>query len=332
MLFAGLLCDFWGLRPVVLFGSVSLAVSLLALSGAPSYPRAISAILGAALGASCLATASVVLMPHALFGQDETAASLHVGTVFFPLGALVAATFADILFRITDQRRALAVLAFLCLVPAFFVPLIQASHLDFAPSAGSRLALFGGLDLWLAGLVLFFYAPLEASISLWAATYLTTSEEDGKPRGGWVLPAFWALFLSSRLLAGLAGHAGLLSDGKTAWLLVLPALLAAVVLGNLAGVSKGGATGVMVLGFLMGPIYSALLAMVFLTPSLERTHAPGLAYGALFAAGSVGSAVFAPLLAPRPEQRTLQAAIRWPLLLALLVGIAAVAFALVASA
>jgi len=87
-----------GLRPVILFGSVSLAVSLFSLSGAPSYPRAISAILGAALGASCLATASIVLMPYARVGKDETAASSMSAPSSSP-GALVAATFADILFR-----------------------------------------------------------------------------------------------------------------------------------------------------------------------------------------------------------------------------------------
>jgi hypothetical protein len=329
MFFAGLLCDFWGLRPVMLFGSAILAVSLFALAGTPTFARAVAAVLGAALGASCLATASLVLMPHALFGEDETTASLLVGTVFFALGALVASTLADVLFRTIDQRRALAVLAFLCLVPAFFAPLIEAPYLDFAASNAPRLALFGGLDVWLAALVFFFYAPLEAAISLWAATYLTTDEE-GRPRGRWILPSFWALLLSSRLLAGLAGHAGLWGDGNAGWLLVLPALLTAVALGNLAGVSKGGGLSVLVIGFVLGPILPTLLAMLFLCPTLKHTHAPGLACGALFAAGSAGSALFAPLLAPRPEQRPLHVAVRWPLALSLLVLVAAVAFALVA--
>ncbi len=327
MLLAGLLCDFWGVRPVLIAGSFALAVSLFALSAAPAFGRAVPAILLAALGAALLTTGSVVLMPRALFGTDETAASLHVGTVFFAFGALLAATLADVLFRVTDQRRALAFLALVCLVPAFLAAVADGRHLDVHSPGASLTALGGSLDLWLAVVLMFLYAPLEAAVSLWVAAYLV--DEKDQRHGTWLLPLFWCLFLSSRLLLGLAGHAGLLSDAHIGWFLVMPALLAAVILGNLAGVRKENATAwVLLLGFAMGPIFSTLLAMVFLMPGLRQAHAPGVAYGALFAAGSAGSLLLAPLLVPRPG-RTPQVAVRGPLLLALVLTTTALGFWLV---
>jgi fucose permease len=328
MLLAGLLCDVVGVRLVLLTGSLALALALIALSAPASPGRAVSAVLAAALGGAFLMTGSVVLMPHALFGRDELAASLHVGTVFFAFGALLSATLADILFRAADRRRALLLLGLLCLAPAFFAAL--AGNVP-GPTGAQWASLADSLDLWLAGLLLFLYAPLEASISLWVAAYLTEGPDDGPRRGAWLLPLFWCLFLGSRLLIGLLGHAGLLGDAHAGWLLVGPAVLVVVLLGNLAGVGKAhAAPWVLAVGFAMGPIFSSLLAMVFLMPGLQRAQAPGAAYGALFAAGSAGSALLAPFLMPGP-QGSPQSAMRVPLALALLLAGTALAFWLVAT-
>jgi len=81
----------------------------------------------------------------------------------------------------------------------------------------------------------------------------------------------------------------------------LVSLLAAVVIGNLAGASYRGRprAGLILLGILLGPVFPTLLAIIF------RHVAPaeqGLAYGVVFAAGSLGSLLLSPLLALRARQ------------------------------
>jgi hypothetical protein len=332
VLLAGLLVDLAGARLAVVVGSVALALALLGLGGTPTYRRAVVGVLTAAFAAAALGTASIVLMPRAFFGADQTAASLQVGTVFFALGALLAATLADLVFRALPQGRALALLAFLGLLPAFLVPLAEDRHFPSGPGGGVA-ALLADPDLWLGGLVLFFYAPLEAAVTAWAAAPRprpAPAEEENGPPPAWLLPGFWATFLASRLVVGLAGHAGFLSDAAAPWVLVGAALLAAVVLGNLAGAPPGGrALWVLGLGFVLGPIFPSLLAMVFLMPGMQRAPAPGVAAAILFAAGSAGSALLAALVPVPAAPATLRpAAFRVPLLFALLLTVAALTFGL----
>jgi fucose permease len=136
------------------------------------------------------------------------------------------------------------------------------------------------------------------------------------------------MFLVSRLGVGLLQHAGHLGDGWGPWLLVVPALLAAVVLGNLAGtVNPANARlGLMLLGLFLGPIFPTLLGMVFRTPGLHE--AQGTAYGVLFAGGSVGTLVLAPLIGAAVRRGAPQAALRVPMLLALVLTAAALLFSL----
>jgi fucose permease len=171
MLLAGVLLDAWGRRPVMILGSVLLTLALLGLSARPAYGRALLAVLGVGLGAAALSVASVVLMPRAFFGVPETVASLNVGTVFIALGALVTPALTDVLLESVGLRRTLALLAFVCLVPAFVAALPAGADLG-APQPRGVAEVFGTPDVWLAGLVFFFYAPLEAAVSLWATTYL----------------------------------------------------------------------------------------------------------------------------------------------------------------
>jgi fucose permease len=329
MLLAGVLLDAWGVRAVLILGSLLLTLALLGLSARPAYGRALLAVLAAGLGASALSAASVVLMPSAFFGVPETVASLNVGTVFIALGALVTPVLTDVLLGWVGLRRTLALLAFVCLVPAFVAALPARWELS-APRPAGAAELFGTPDVWLAGLVFFFYAPLEAAVSLWATTYLARLGY-GERRATWLLAGFWGAFLASRLLVGLAQHAGHLRDPDAwgPWLLVIPALLAAVVLGNLAGATspRSARVGLLLLGLFLGPIFPTLLGMVFRTPGLHE--AQGTAYGVLFAVGSVGTLVLAPLIGAGVRRGTPQTALRLPMLLALVLTATGLLFSLV---
>src|SRR2546421_6262162 len=88
MLFSGVFLDEWGARPVLIAGSLVLALAVISLGARPTYTRAFVAVLFAGLGAAMVSTASLVLMPRAFF-PTEPAASLNLGNVFFALGALI---------------------------------------------------------------------------------------------------------------------------------------------------------------------------------------------------------------------------------------------------
>jgi fucose permease len=323
MLLNGVLIDLWGVRGVMALGSVVTALAIYSLALQPTYARAFTAILLAGLGGAGLSTASIVLMPQA-FPPLQSAAALNLGNVFFALGALITPVLADVLLRTLEFRRTVSLLALLCLVPA--VACVLPGNLSLTEQA-SRSTLQGLIEsplLWLAGLVFFFYAPLEGSLSIWATTYLTELGH-GEHRAAWLLSGFWTTFLASRLLAAFALHR-LPETWNPWWPMVLLALLAAVVLGNISGTARPrrARLGLLVLGFLLGPIFPTLVAMLF------RWHpqAQGTAYGLMFAIGSLGSLILAPVIGASARRRNVQTALRIPMLLALWLTAAALLFGL----
>lgn len=316
VLLCGVLLDLYGARPVLVAGSVMLALALVSLSVRPTPPHAFAALLLAGFGAAALGTASTVLMPCALFGPDETSASLNFGYVFIALGALLTPVSLDILLEKIELRRTLAVLALLALTPAFLAVLPSWEDGPILALAGDPSAFFAEPTSWLAALVLFFYAPLEAALSLWTFTLLAERGQEESEATG-LLAGFWIAFLTARLLAAVGQHLYFWAEWWDRTLIVAPPLLTAVLLGNLAGASHRGRprAGLIVLGLLLGPVLPTLLGLVF------RHVAPteqGTAYGLVFAAGSLGSLLLAPFLVPRTH-RPLQTALRLPILLALLV-------------
>jgi fucose permease len=315
VLLCGVLLDIYGARPVLAAGSVALTVALVSLGLRPTYPHAFVSILLAGFGAAALATACTVLMPRAFFAPAEASASLNLGYVFIALGALVTPILIDILLDTLTLHRTLAVLACLCLVPALLSVFAGGEHWRTAHHPNDPAALLAEQSSWLAVLVVFFYAPLEASISLWTFTLLRERGQDEREAGG-LLSGFWAAFLASRLLVAVAQHGEILTESWDRWLIVLPPLLAAVVIGNLAGASHRGrpGAGLILLGLLLGPVFPTLLGMVFrhVAPSEQ-----GLAYGMVFAGGSLGTLMLSPLVGFRPRQPQ-QTMLRLPILLGLL--------------
>ncbi|MGH7169737.1 MAG: hypothetical protein ACRELG_05610, partial [Gemmataceae bacterium] len=285
-------------------------------------------ILLAGFGVSALGTASTVLMPHAFFAPEETSASLNLGYVFIALGALLTPALADILLEKIALRRTLAVFALLALTPAFLGVLPSSEHWPISDHPGHPSAFLAEPTGWLAALVLFFYAPLEAVISLWTFTLLAERDRDEREATG-LLCGFWIAFMASRLLVALAQHMDLLTEGWDVSLIVVPPLLAAVLLGNLAGASHRAQprSGLILLGLLLGPVLPTLLGLVFhhVAPAGQ-----GTAFGFVFAAGSLGSLLLAPLITLRARP-PLQTALRLPIVLALLVTAIALVLGLMMS-
>ena len=314
MLLAGYLIDVVGLRVILIGGSIVTAAAVGTLGLRRTYGRAFGSLLLAGLGSAALSTAAILLMPQAFFGVDRMAsASISLGCVFMALGALITPVLSDVLVRLMEFRRAAGVLALLCLAPA-----VLAAVTGPFPNVPRQSVDFGELlsngDLWLVGLAFLFYAPLEASLSVWATTYLT---DLGQESGGaaWGLSAFWAAFLASRLLAAVLLHR-LTALYMEVWILVIAGSVGAVVLGNLIGTGSKTAArfSLVLLGLVLGPVFPSLVGLLF---RIEPKPPTGTAYGLVFAVGSLGSLLLAPLIGARARRSNIQGALYVPLFLAL---------------
>jgi fucose permease len=326
VLLGGVLLDRCGERVLLLGGPVALALGLVLLGPGSSEGRALWAVLLAALGASVLGTAALVLAPRAFFGPAEAVASVALASVFTTLGALLAPAALDVLGRSLGMPRTLAVLALVCLLPAFPSALAPSGALDVSRQPADLASLVEHGRIWLAALVLFFYIPLEGTVGLWTTTYLGGWSVSEKGSAGWLLSGYWTAFLVSRAALAAGQHAGLLPATWNAALLVLPPLLAAVLLGNVSSAAdpRGGRAGLLLLGVLLGPVYPILVGLVL----QDFPREPGTAYGVLYAAGSLGALLWSPLFGARDVGRSPRAALRLPMLLSLAVTASALVFVL----
>lgn len=326
MLFCGLVLDLFGIRLVLLLGSVLSCVALLIISLSPTYKRALAAVFMAGLGGAALSLGAVTLMPHAFFAPPEDmTASLHLGHVFIALGALLTPAVVDGLLRVMSFRRLMGLLcllslvpAILCVMPAYGDPISQIS------TVREERPFLDHPNLWmlfLAGLVFFLYVPLEAALGIWSSTYLSDMGQ-GENQASWMLSGFWGAFLASRMVFGYLR----LSPAWDPWLIVVAALAGAALVGNLIGtVNLNSARLVVIsLGFVLGPIVPALVGVLFREFPSER----GLAYSILFAMGSAGSLILAPLFASHAHGASVRSALRIPFGLTLALTVISLIFAL----
>jgi fucose permease len=308
MIVTGLLIDgVVGPRWVILGGSLLTAAAIVVLGLRPNYGVAVAAILLAGFGSAGLSTGSIVLMPSA-FPLGSPVASLNLGCVFFALGALITPVLVDVLSSLSSFRLVSYVLALLCLVPAVLAAMADVQPAQVVARHAATSGLASSQAMWLAGMVFFFYAPLEAAISIWATTFLTQLGQS--ERGAtWTLSGFWCAFLTSRLATALAIHSLYLA-GWESFLLVIPAALVAVLLGNLSGTaSRANARwGLYFVGFLLGPILPTLIGILFQRLADDNQ---------------------APLIGSVARRRNVQFALRLPMLLAIVMTLAALVFILV---
>jgi fucose permease len=267
--------------------------------------------------------ASVVLMPHAFnFGDKELAASVNLGLVFFALGALMTPTLTDLLLRTLGFRKTVALLALVFLAPAAVAALSW--HGVTEPAEKGDLAeVLDNKHVWLAGVAFLFYAPLEFAISTWGTTYLTVDQGYKERRAALTVSLFWLAFLGSRVLMTFLLHRRYLSEEHTPWVVLLLALLASAMLGFLAGGGKAATAGwaLVALGFALGPIFPTLVALTLKEAPANR----GTAFGAMFAIGSLGSALLAPVLGVLARGQKVLRALRVLAPLGLLLVVAALA-------
>jgi len=292
ILSAGFMTDLVGKQPVVISGSVLMAVSLVVLASARNYWAALLGVL--LLSASWSALINVV-NPLSLFafGGSETYA-LNMACFYFGLGAFLTPLGAAFLVKRMGLTPALFVLAVLVLTTAVLAvgvdfaalaPASQQQETAGAAAPGITVLLVDAV-MWLCALALLFYSPMEASMAAWTTTYLSDKGvSEGKAAG--FLSTFWLTFTASRLATALlVGAFDLPAGGETtlilAFALVSVGVLAGVVLGR--GWVVPGAM-VVAAGLVFGPIFPTIMA-VLLHHFDKSLH--GRAVGLFFAIGGIG--------------------------------------------
>jgi hypothetical protein len=329
LLGSGLLADAWGPRPVLIAGSVVLTLAFLALTAGPAFRRGVAATLAAAAGGSALLVALIVLLPHGLFGPRESVASLQLGLALVALGGLVGMLLFDVLHRLIGFRRAMAVVALIVLLPGLLAALPGAVPERGSVQGGVNFVkLFSEPGVWAAALVMFFYAPLEAFVSVWAATYLEHVGQ-AQRQGNW-LAGFWFMVLLSRAMVAIIMHfaTGYRADWISfpPWLLVTNAVLVAAILGNMSGMLgwRSALSLLLMLGFFLGPLFPGLVGMVLRSEGGRGW--PATAFAALHVGGSVGSLALAPLVRYCARTR-ISVGLRIPMVLAMVMALTMLLFA-----
>jgi fucose permease len=112
-----------------------------------------------------------------------------------------------------------------------------------------------------------------------------------------------------------------------AWLIILAALGAGVILGNMAGArnARGAAWGLLIAGALLGPIFPTLVAILFHFIPAEQW---GTAFGAMFSIGSLGGLLLPPIMGVYAGQRGIRTSWRVPIFLAFLISLVAIGLVL----
>jgi MFS family permease len=299
ILTAGFLTDLVGRQVVLMAGYLFMAGSLVLLARARSYLAALVAVILLSTGWALQINVGNVLTPLAFPGKIAYATNL--ANVFFGIGAFLTPLAIVVMLRRLSFSTALLLLAGAALAPAVlalaidFVPLTPAAPAAAAEAPGLG-RLLGDKIMWLCGLALFFYGPMEASMAAWATTYLG---DQGVPEGraSSVLSGFWLTYMAARLITAFT-----LPAGYEAWLVVALAVACiAVWSGALLGRGKllAGAL-VLAAGLIFGPIFPTLMAI--LLGHFEATlH--GRAVGLLFAIGGIGWTVI-PMLIGAYARRT----------------------------
>lgn len=302
---AGLLTDWLGKQGVLMGGSVLFAASLFLLGRARNYPSALAAVVLLSGAWSLLINVGNVLVVPAFGGGGQSEAfATNLANVFFGLGAFLTPLAAAFLLRHLTFAMALGLVGGLALVPAVLALGVDFASLGPAPDpktpAGTMWQELGNLlsdpMLWLLGLALFFYGPLEASMGAWATTYLGEQGVSERSASG-LLSAFWLSFMAARLLTAFSLPKG----GETLLILGLAlactVVMSVIVLGRGPDVAMGA---VVAAGLVFGPVFPTIMAVLLgnFAPSVH-----GRAVGLLFAIGGVGWTAV-PLLIGAYAQRT----------------------------
>jgi fucose permease len=140
----------------------------------------------------------------------------------------------------------------------------------------------------LCSLFLAIYVGLEITIGNWMYSFLVEERGNGALLAGWVVSAFWMGFTFGRfVISALAERFGV-GPITLAWACLVAFLFAGAIVWLIPGVPPAAA-GLVLVGFVLGPLYPLAVAVV---PQLVPDRLVPTAIGMLIGASVVGGALF----------------------------------------
>jgi len=285
MLAAGFLTDLINKQAVLTVGSLLMAVSLILLARVRKYGLALLAVLFLSVAWSAQINVVNVIQFKAFHGDPAYVTNL--ANFFFGLGAfLTPLVVAFMLHRAGFSLAMFALAAFATLSAVLVINVDFATVYPAVAKAGSEAmpgvgVLLGDPIMWLAAMALFFFSPVEISVSAWITTYLDENGVSERAAAG-LLSVYWLVYMLARLTTAFALPAGLEKIFIVFASLACIAILAGMVFSRNRIMAI---TMVILAGIVFGPLFPTIIAVLLghFEPSLH-----GRAVGLFFAIGGIG--------------------------------------------
>ncbi|MDB6124233.1 MAG: hypothetical protein JWQ71_3226 [Pedosphaera sp.] len=312
ILLCGFLADALGRKGVWLSGSLLVAASLFMLARTRKYSWAVVAVLLLSAGWAAMINVANVLMYMA---YDNVFMATNLLDFFFGLGAFLTPTLAVLLIRRFGFSPAISLLGALVAVPAFYSIKVVMQASAAAKPVGFDTIVHDPV-MWLCGLTLMFWVPIESCTAAWATTFVNslapTGEAPERSRriAAWTLSGFWLCFMGARLFTAFI-HSGAANTtiAQTVHVakvthVILAALCIAILLGIVYSKKRSITVAlILIAGLLYGPFFPTLMA-ILLSHFPPEVH--GRAVGMLFGCASVGWTIIPIVIGSIAAKKTLQ--------------------------
>jgi len=284
VIISGWMIDSLGVRLVLLFALIGSAIGLALLAFSGKFFQAICAAIFLSVAWSTLINVVHVMIPLAFPGSIVT--GTNVADVFFSLGALTTPLLAAQMVRGETYRGLLFLIAGVAtLAGAFCLLLPSASLVPVAEAPAEGLSFLQHPRIWLCGIALCLFGPIETTFATWTSSYLV--EKGYSDRFGTrMISGFWGASMISRLVVAFLLPLLWFSIEATWIVLVLSVVATLMTLLIVIVRSRRAAPWLVVAaGFACGPLFPTVLAILFLgfAPSMH-----GRALGTTLAIGNLG--------------------------------------------
>jgi len=309
----GALMDMLGYKTIAVIGFAAAAATMFILANAKNYRGAMVAGILLGIGAMACNTTGNVLGTGvvAKMLKGNFAAANNLVNVCFGLGLFLTPFLVSFLFQKVSYEKGVSALGIVVAVPLIFALLAK-----YPQAAGFKLGdAFGLLKepvTILAALVLFCYIALEASFTNWLAPFGKEIISKEKPdMDGEKVDASAARLLSAFAVAMMVGRfiTGVTTiTNAGSWLIVGSAVLAAVVILIMMGVSSGGMAFALAAasGLVFAPAFPTTVGVTF-----GKFGGPsGSLFGIIFAVGLAGAVIIPKAIGNMAKGASVQKALK----------------------
>ncbi len=282
----GPLVDAWGHKPIAIIGFAMTGASIFMIGFARNYKQAVLACVFLGVGGMCINTVGNTLLAKVLFGGQRPSDALNLGNAFFGMGAFITPLVIGLLIRKLSFSTTISIIALCTFLPIIFA-LAATTYPEMPPGGfelGEAVGLLGNPVVLVAGLALFCYVALEASMGGWITTYLSdTGFSPAKANS--VLSGFWIALMVTRLVSAWLGQKGLLPPGETFIAILAVVSILTIALMIAARGKVPAAVAVVLTGLAFGPIFPTIVGVTF---SKTDAAVHGSVFAIIFAVGLLG--------------------------------------------